>query len=424
MLPVTKLLCEEVAPTEVAALGDDPRRLPPYLLHFARQKRPVVVWSLTRACNLFCIHCYANARQRPLPDELSTGEGKALLEDLASMGVPTVIFSGGEPLLRPDVFHLARYARALGLRTVLSTNGTLIDAATARRIQEAGFHYVGVSLDGLAEVHDRVRGRSGAFKAALDGLLRCRELGVKVGVRFTVHKLNRGDLPGVLDLAGQEGLHRVCIYHLAYAGRGERLRAFALSPQETRQVLDEVFVWAIERHRRGHPVEVLTVDNHADNAYVYLWLKRWAPQRAALAYRLLLWNGGNQSGVAVASVTPQGNVCADQFSWHYSFGNVRRRPFSSIWGEAKEPRLSLLRDRQPHLKGRCRHCRFLALCNGNLRARAERYFGDFLAPDPACYLTDDEIGIRPGTAEAEEAARFPVPVQDRGKMDSARERDC
>lgn len=423
MLPVTKLLCEDVAPAEVAALGDDPRRLPPSLLHFARQKRPVVVWSLTRACNLLCIHCYASARRQPFPDELSTAEGEALLNDLAGMGVPTVIFSGGEPLLRPDLFHLARYARGLGLRTVLSTNGTLIDDETARQIRAAGFQYVGVSLDGLTEVHDRVRGQPGAFKAALEGLRRCRELGVKVGIRFTVHKLNRDELPGVLELVTQEGIHRVCIYHLAYAGRGERLRSFALAPQETRQAVDWVFDWAMDRHRSGRPVEVLTVDNHADNAYLYLRLLRSAPQRAEQAYRLLLWNGGNQSGVAVASITPRGDVCADQFSWHYSFGNLREKPFSAIWEDVTEPRLRLLRHRQQHLKGRCRHCRFLSICNGNLRARAERYFGDFLAPDPACYLTDEEVGIRPGTAQAEEAARYPVPVQEGRGTNSARRSD-
>ncbi len=420
MLLVSKLLGEDVAPSEVAASADEPRRLPPWLLHFARHRRPVVVWSVTRACNLFCIHCYASARRRPFADELSTAEGEAVLEDLARMGVPTVIFSGGEPLLRPDLFYLARRARALGLRTVLSTNGTLIDGGTARRIREAGFQYVGVSLDGLPEVHDRVRGRPGAFQAALDGLLRCRDLGIKVGVRFTVHRLNREQLPEVLALVAREGIERVCIYHLAYAGRGEKLVRFALSPQETRQVVDLVFDWTVERHRDGQPVEVLTVDNHADNAYLYLRLLRCDPERAGRVYQMLLRNGGNQSGIGVASITPRGDVCADQFSWHYSFGNLRRRPFSAIWEDTTEPRLRLLRDRKRHLKGRCRHCRFLSLCNGNLRARAERYFGDFLAPDPACYLTDEEVGIRPGTPEAEEAMRYPVPVQRQAETDGER----
>ena len=129
---------------------------------------------------------------------------------------------------------------------------------------------------------------------------------------------------------------------------------------------------------------------------------------------MLLWNGGNQSGTAIAAIDPQGNVHADQFSWHYAFGNVRQRPFSAIWTDTTEPKMALLRDRKARLKGRCRSCRYLDICNGNLRVRAERYFDDFLAPDPACYLTDEEIGLIPGTPEAAEAAKWPVPVQEGG----------
>jgi len=410
VLSVSRLLGGAVAPGDVLRYGGG---LPPHLLHFAPAKRPVVVWNITGQCNLHCLHCYASARTRPLPGELTTAEGERLLEDMAAMGVPVVLFSGGEPLMRGDVFRLAAHARRLGLRTVLSTNGTLIDADTARRIREAGFSYVGVSLDGLEAVHDKVRGAKGAFRQSLRGLALCRRQGLRVGIRFTVHRKNVDQLPHIFDLAEEEGVDRLCVYHLAYAGRGDRVRHLDLAPRETRQVVDYVFGRAEAWAARGLSMEVLTVDNHADNAYLLMRVQGRDPTRAEEVYRLLLWNGGNQSGVAIASIDPLGNVCIDQFSWHRPLGNVRERPFSAIWNDASHPLLAVLRQRPRPVEGRCRYCRFLPICNGNLRARAERYFGHFLAPDPACYLTDTEIGLE-GPQAWEEARRWPVPVQEEG----------
>ena len=270
---------------------------------------------------------------------------------------------------------------------------------------------MGISIDGLEAVHDRLRGRRGAFAAALAGIRTARAAGLRVGLRFTVHRLNQHQLPAVLDLVEREGIDRCCIYHLAYAGRGDRLRRFDLTPQETRQVVDTIFAWARAMKARGRAIDLLTVDNHADGVYLYLRLRAEEPARAEKVYRLLEWNGGNQSGVAIGCIDPQGNVHPDQFSWHLYLGNVRQRPFSAIWSDPANPILAFFRRRRAVLQGRCRVCRYVALCNGNLRVRAERYFGDPRAPDPACYLTDAEIGIAPGTPEAAEAARWPVPVQ-------------
>jgi radical SAM protein with 4Fe4S-binding SPASM domain len=268
-----------------------------------------------------------------------------------------------------------------------------------------------VSLDGIGSLHDKIRGKKGAYAAALAGLRRCRDQGVRAGLRVTIHQKNVGELPAIFDLLETEQIPRCCIYHLAYAGRGDRMRAYDLEPLETRAAVDYVFARTRAFHRRGLEKEILTVDNHTDNAYLYLNVRREEPERARDIYQLLAWNGGNQSGVAIASVDPQGGVHADAFSWHYSFGNVRERPFSATWTDTAEPMMAVFKDRKRALKGRCRSCRFLEICNGNLRVRAERYFDDVLAPDPACYLTDEEIGLQPGTAEATEAARWPVPVQ-------------
>jgi radical SAM protein with 4Fe4S-binding SPASM domain len=411
MLSVSRLLNGTVAASDALRYGRRAGAGPAHLLHYSEDKKPVVIWNVSRRCNLSCMHCYSDSHDRAYPGELTGEEGRRLLDDLAAFGVPTVIFSGGEPLLREDVFELASYARDRGLRCVLSTNGTLITPAVARRIRQVGFAYVGVSLDGIGRAHDKIRGKRGAYEEALRGLRSCREEGVRVGLRFTVHRRNLAQLPAVFDLLEAEEIPRCCVYHLAYAGRGDRIRPFDLAPDETRAALQYIFERTEAFHRQGIDKEILTVDNHADNPFLFLRVRERFPDRADEVWQLLRWNGGNQSGVGVASVSPQGFVHADAFSWHYNFGNVRERPFSSIWSDGRDPKLAVLKDRKRYLKGRCRSCRFLEICNGNLRVRAERYFGDFLAPDPACYLTDEEIGIEPGSPAAREAGVWPVPVQ-------------
>lgn len=406
MLSVTRLLNGAATPADALRYGRLTNKVPSHLLHFSADKKPVVVWNATRRCNLFCMHCYAEAGDREYPGELITGEGIKLLDNLAEFGAPTVLFSGGEPLTRPDIFDLVAHASAAGLRCVLSTNGTLITPEAATRIADSGFSYVGISLDGIGRAHDKIRGKIGSYDSALNGLRLCRERGVRVGLRFTVHRKNLDQLPAIFDLLESEDIPRCCFYHLAYAGRGDRIRSYDLSPQETRRAVEYVFDRAQDFHRRGLDKEILTVDNHADNVLLYWRVQRDDPERAEDVYKMLQWNGGNQSGIAIACVDPMGNVHADQFSWDYTLGNVRERKFSDIWTDESEPRMAVLKDRKPHLKGRCGGCKFLEICNGNLRVRAERYHGDFLAPDPACYLTDEEIGVSP-----ELAAEWPVPVQ-------------
>jgi radical SAM protein with 4Fe4S-binding SPASM domain len=411
MIPVSALLDESVSPEDALRHGRSTAKLPPHLIHYSADKKPVVVWNSTRRCNLYCMHCYANATAEASPGELSTADAIRLIDDIAAFGSPTMLFSGGEPLMRPDVLQLASYASQKGLRCVLSTNGTLITDSMARRIQEAGFVYVGISLDGMEATHDKVRGKKGAFAEAMEGIRHCRDIGMKVGIRFTLHGKNVQDLPRILDLLEEENVPRFCMYHLAYAGRGSRIQRFDLEPAETKAAVKYLFERIKDFHRRGVGKEILTVDNHVDSAYLYLEMQKDNPERAAEVLQLLRWNGGNQSGIAITSVDPLGEVHADQFSWNYSFGNVKERPFSEIWPDRSHPRMGILKDRRQHLKGRCSSCKFLDVCNGNLRARAESYFGDFLAPDPACYLTDDEIGVGSDHPESAEHTEWLVPIQ-------------
>jgi len=393
MIGISKLYCGTVEPSDPLRYGRRAKDLPSHLLQFSADKKPVVVWNVTKACNLRCIHCYASADNRQAENELTTEEGFRLLEDLAQFGCPVVLFSGGEPLVRPDIFDLIAYAVRLGLRAVLSTNGTLIDPACAKELKKFGLSYVGISLDGIGEVHDRFRGTKGCFEKVVQAIENCQKEGLKVGLRFTINKFNAEEIPKIFDFVEEMRIPRICFYHLVYAGRGTKLMEHDLSHEETRRWVDYIIDRTKELHDKGHKVEVLTVDNHADGPYLYLRMKREGNPRAEEVYQLLLMNGGNNSGVGIGCVSWDGEVHADQFWRHYSFGNVRKRPFSEIWMDTSDPLMAKLKEKKKHVKGRCAKCRFLEVCGGNFRVRAEAATGDTWAPDPACYLTDEEIGI-------------------------------
>ncbi len=392
MIGISKLYCGAVEAADVLRYGRESGKLPSHLLQFSEDKRPVVVWNVTRRCNLKCVHCYAGSKNIHYKDELTTAEGKALIEDLASSGSPVVLLSGGEPLMRKDLPELARHAVERGMRVVISTNGTLITEKTAAVYREIGLSYVGVSLDGVEETHDRFRGVKGAFAAAMKGIRICRDAGIKVGVRFTMNRKNAADIPAVFDLIEKEDIPRACFYHLVYTGRGSQLIEEDLSREETRRVVDLIMDRTRDLFRKGKPKEILTVDNHADGPYIYLRLLKEDPARAAEVLELLKMNKGNSSGVGIGCVSWDGEVYADQFWRAVSFGNVRKRPFSEIWADTSNELMARLKNKKSFVKGRCAVCRWLEVCGGNFRARAEAATGDLWAPDPACYLSDKEIG--------------------------------
>ncbi|WP_206811644.1 putative heme d1 biosynthesis radical SAM protein NirJ1 [Paradesulfitobacterium ferrireducens] len=355
---------------------------------------PVVVWNSTRTCNLKCVHCYMDSDSQKYQGELTTQEAKEFIDDLAEFRVPVLLFSGGEPLIRPDFFELADYAISKGIRVTLSTNGTLITPEVARRIKEIGVGYVGISLDGLMEVNDKFRGKEGAFKAAMAGIQNCVKVGQRVGLRFTINRHNFEELDKIFDFIEEENIDRVCFYHLVYSGRGNKMMDQDVSPEESRAAMDTIIRRTLDYEARGLKKEILTVDNHCDGVYLYLKALADDPEKAERIKGLISLNGGNRSGIAFAEVDPFGNVHPDQFSQHITFGNVRERKFGEIWTDVSHPILAGLKDRKPLLKGRCASCRYLEICNGNFRTRAQAATGDFWASDPACYLTDEEIGLK------------------------------
>ncbi len=391
MIGIYKLYCGAVEASDALRYGRHSGKLPSHLLQFSVDKKPVVVWNMTKRCNLKCVHCYAQAVDPEGKDQISTDQAKAMIDDLAAFGAPVILFSGGEPLVRKDLVELAHYATGKGMRAVISTNGTLITKDKARELKSVGLSYVGISLDGGEEIHDRFRGVAGSFKKALQGVENCQAEGLKVGLRFTINKRNAAEIPEIFRIITKMDIPRVCFYHLVYSGRGSELIKEDLDHAETRDVVNLIMDQTRALFDAGKPKEVLTVDNHADGPLVYYRLLKEDPKRAAEVMELLQMNEGNSTGRGIGCISWDGQVHADQFWRNHTFGNVLERPFSQIWDDPEIDLLHKLKDKKPHVKGRCAQCRFLNICGGNFRARAEAFYGDVWAQDPACYLTDEEI---------------------------------
>ena len=371
-------------------------------------RRPIVVWNITRTCNLRCVHCYADSDRMSYAGELSLDECKGVIDDLADFGIPGLLLSGGEPMVHPHFWDIAEYATSKGLRLTLSTNGTLIDPAKAARLKQLEFAYVGISLDGIGAVHDAFRRTEGAFAKAVAAFRNLKAVNQKTGLRFTLTKHNVQHLEQVLDLIEQEEIQRVCFYHLVPSGRGGDLQW--LEPHESRQALDTLLARIERWAAQGVTRELLTVTQPADGIYLMLRQEREAPERAAETNRLLSWNGGANAGpgTGIGNIDSQGNVHADQFSQSWSLGNVRERKFSEIWQDTgASARLALLREQGSSINGRCGQCRFLDRCGGGFRQRATTITGDPCGSDPTCPLTDEEIGYNPA---ADNSIPTPVPA--------------
>ncbi len=352
---------------------------------------PVVIWNLIRRCNLTCKHCYSISADTDFPNELSTEQMFAVMDDLKRFRVPVLILSGGEPLLHPDIFDIAQRAKAMGFYTALSSNGTLIDEHNIEPIAAVGFDYLGISIDGIGETHDRFRRKEGAFEAAMRGLRLCRDRGIKVGLRFTMTQDNATELPQLLHLMEMEKIDKFYFSHLNYAGRGNKNRKDDVFLNTTRWAMDLLFERALADVRNGRHTEFVTGNNDADGVYMLHWVRAHYPEQAShMRDKLAQW-GGNSSGVNVANIDNQGNVHPDTMWWNYNLGNVKKRPFSEIWMDTSDPIMAGLKAQPRTLGGRCGRCVHFDICAGNTRVRALQLTGDAWAEDPACYLTDEEI---------------------------------
>jgi heme d1 biosynthesis radical SAM protein NirJ len=354
---------------------------------------PVVIWNLIRRCNLTCKHCYSISADKDFPGELTTQQVFDVMDDLKAFHVPVLILSGGEPLLREDIYDISQRARAMGFYVGLSTNGTLITEENIAAIAEVGYDYVGISIDGLRDTHDKFRRRIGAFDESMHGIRLCREAGIKVGMRFTITQDNARELPDLLQIMEDEQVDKFYLSHLNYAGRGNRNRKDDVVHQMTRQAMDLLFDTCWADVQAGRQREFVTGNNDADGVYLLQWIARHHPEHVEHMRQVLANWGGNASGVNIANIDNLGNVHPDTFWWHYDLGNVKQRPFSAIWPDTTDPLMVGLKQRPRPVQGRCGQCHYLDVCNGNTRVRAHQLTNDFWAEDPACYLTDEEIGV-------------------------------
>lgn len=379
MFRISQFMHEILAPKPLG-----PKRNPP---------GPVVIWNLIRRCNLTCKHCYSISADTDFPNELSTEQVYGVMDDLKQFGVPVLILSGGEPLLRPDIFDIARRSKEMGFYTALSTNGTLIDESNIDRIADMGFDYLGISIDGIAETHDKFRRKEGAFEASIKALRLCHDKGIKVGLRFTMTQDNAEELPKLLELMDDEKIDKFYFSHLNYAGRGNKNRKDDTHFKTTRWAMDQLFERAMADARAGRDTEFVTGNNDADGVYLLHWVEKHYPDQAEhIRAKLEQW-GGNSSGVNISNIDNQGRVHPDTMWWHYDLGNVKERPFSEIWQDTSDSVMAGLKQHPRPVKGRCGDCAYLDICNGNTRVRALQLTDDPWAEDPACYLTDAEISL-------------------------------
>jgi len=354
---------------------------------------PVVIWNLIRRCNLTCKHCYTTSADTHFKGELATDEIYTVMDDLKAFRVPVLILSGGEPLLHPDIFDISKRAKEMGFYVGLSTNGTLITDENIQQIAEVGYDYVGISIDGMREIHDKFRRKEGSFDASMAGVRLCRANDIKVGLRFTLTQDNQDDYPLLLDLLEQEDIDKFYLSHLNYGGRGNKNRNTDVIQKMTRDAMDLLFDTCLETLKSGKKRDFVTGNNDADGVYLLEWAKKRFPDSVDhLREKLVQW-GGNASGINIANIDNLGNVHPDTFWWHYSVGNVRKRPFSEIWQDTSDPLMAGLKQKPRPLKGRCGACQQVAICGGNTRVRAHQTTGDIWAEDPACYLSDEELGI-------------------------------
>ena len=405
MINITKLWTGAAQPADHIRYGQESGMQHPHsstaacLPDSSRVRKPIVVWNITRTCNLRCVHCYADSHAERYAGELSWEQCCAVTDDLADYKVNALLLSGGEPLLHPQLPQILQRATDKGLKVTISTNGTRITPEYARMFKDLGVAYVGISLDGIGAVHDQFRGVKGAFDGAIRGFKLCEEVGQKTGLRLTLTRNNVQSMEQILNFIEQEGIQRVCFYHLVPTGRG--VDVASLKPEEARAALDMLIARAEAWHAAGQTRELLTVTQPADGVYLLLRQLREGHPQAAETLRLLTWNGGgaNSSGRGIANIDTQGNIHPDQFWQGITLGNVKTQKFSDVWEAASEPSARVLQElrgsddpqeRQKKLSGRCATCKHFALCGGGFRTRAAFANGHWYGSDTGCYLTDDE----------------------------------
>jgi len=348
----------------------------------------LIFWETTAGCNLRCIHCRRiDVADKLVPEDLTTAESKQLIDQIVAFCNPILILSGGEPLIRPDIFEIAEYGVARGLRVALATNGTLIDEPIAQRIVDVGIRRVAVSLDGAtAETHDTFRTLPGSFAQALEGIDHLRRQGMSVQINTTVARHNVDELPQILELALSLGADALHIFLLVPVGCGVEIAdEQMISPRQYEEVLN----WFYDKDQEGllelkatcapHYFRIVRQRTAAEKRQAPPSQKRRQVVGAAASSDLYAMTKGCLAGTGVCFISHKGEV----FPCGYlplSAGNVRQQPLQEIWEGAKI--FNELRDPEL-LQGKCGRCQFKRVCGG-CRARAYALSGNYLDEEPFC----------------------------------------
>ncbi len=346
----------------------------------------IAIWNFTNRCNLSCLHCYSKATLDS-KDLLSTNDILANLPKLKESGVKFLIFSGGEPLTRHDLFEIANSCKELGIVTYLSTNGLYVKNSNAKKILDT-FNYVGISIDGSPKIHDKFRGLEGAFEESMKAvrLLNSYNLS-KVGIRFTITKETLPDLEFIFELCEKEHIPKIYISHLVYSGRGLDNLEMDISKEQRVKAVNFIIDKAFEYYKNGRDIEIVTGNMEMD-AIVFLdrFAKEYPELKSEMVKRLKSW-GGNSAGRKLLNIDSKGNVKPDPF-FPYTIGNLLKEDFRDIWSGENSEMLQKLRIYPRELEGKCKECKYLDICNGGSRSRAWAIYDNLWAQDPSCYLED------------------------------------
>jgi len=348
----------------------------------------IAIWNFTNRCNLSCLHCYSKATLDST-DTLTTEDILTTLPKLKANGVKFLIFSGGEPLTRKDIYQIAQRCRELGIVTYLSTNGLYVKHSNAKQILDT-FNYIGISIDGSKEVHDKFRGLKGSFKASMEAvdLLNSYNL-TKVGIRFTITKDTYDDLAFIFELAEKHNIPKVYISHLVYSGRGLENLEMDLTKEQRITAVNYILDKAFEYHESGRDIEIVTGNMEMDAILFYdRFIEKYPQHATEMKKRLTAW-GGNSAGRKLLNIDSEGNVKPDPF-FPFTIGNILKEDFSDIWTNNPTEMLEKLKVHPRKLGGECETCQYLAICNGGSRSRAYAIYDDLWAEDPSCYLTNKE----------------------------------
>lgn len=351
--------------------------------HYSELK--LVAWEITRSCNLFCAHCRSGSASSPYQDELSTEECLRLIDDILKVGKPVLILSGGEPLLRHDLFQISKYATSKGLRVVLGTNGTLITQKTATRLKEIRVSRIGVSLDfPIAELEDNFRGEKGAFEAAIAGIKAVRQAGIEVQINSTITKLNAPYLDSLLRLALELGAVAFHPFMLVPVGRGKGLQSVELTAEESEQILNWIYDKQIEL--KGEMSFKPTCAPHYGRVAKQRGIANTPQPRpfiggkeTASIHNVSPFTRGCLAGISFCFISHQGKVQGCGYL-EVKAGNSREEDFSQIW--TNSPLFLQLRNLS-NIKGKCGACEYKMVCGG-CRARAFEVTGDYLGAEPYC----------------------------------------